>query len=138
MVLSTRIPYICITATSAKYGHRDLPSSTSSQLGRVSARQRLRAFNIVGGYLNKAMSSKNPEEALKAFISEDPDSQYTFESERDVPRSEICREGKDKGPKCITLQMHSTKMFAAMQGFFCALPSDPTRTHMECRRIPKS
>ncbi|KAI0957631.1 hypothetical protein AcW1_005959 [Taiwanofungus camphoratus] len=71
----------------------------------------------------KAMSSKNPEEALKAFISEDPDSQYTFESERDVPRSEICREGKDKGPKCITLQMHSTKMFAAMQ--VC-----PSQTHV--------
>ncbi|KAF9820177.1 hypothetical protein IEO21_01610 [Rhodonia placenta] len=86
------------------------------------------------------MPSENPEEQLKTFISEDPDSHYTFDSERGAARSEVCREGKEKGRKCITLAMHSTKMFAAMQaqGFFCALPMDPSRTHMECRRMPKT
>jgi len=86
------------------------------------------------------MPSKNSEDDLKSFISEDPDSRYTFDSERGARQSEICREGKEKGRKCIMLAMHSTEMFAAMQaqGFFCALPMDPTRTHMECRRIPKS
>ncbi|KZT11420.1 uncharacterized protein LAESUDRAFT_755073 [Laetiporus sulphureus 93-53] len=84
---------------------------------------------------------RNPEDELKAFVAEDPESRYTFSSPaRDAPETEICREGKDKGRKCISLHMHSTKMFAAMQaqGFFCALPIDPTRTEIECRRIPET
>ncbi|PCH38267.1 hypothetical protein WOLCODRAFT_149213 [Wolfiporia cocos MD-104 SS10] len=86
------------------------------------------------------MPGAEPRDQLKAFIAEDPDSRYTFDSERGAPQSEICREGREKGRKCITLAMHSTEMFAAMQaqGFFCALPMDPSRTHMECRRIPKA
>ncbi|KAL1947715.1 hypothetical protein VTO73DRAFT_13439 [Trametes versicolor] len=81
-----------------------------------------------------------PQQKLKDFIAEDPNSTYTFDGERDAPRSEICREGKEKGRKCIEMEMYSTKLFQAMQeqGFFCALPMDPTRTHMECKRIPKN
>ncbi|KAJ7702336.1 hypothetical protein B0H17DRAFT_1194832 [Mycena rosella] len=97
--------------------------------------------------------SKNTEAAaddvLKTFIERAPKSQYTFDSERGAPTSEICRSPPDADPSspsastttrdCITLQMHSTRLFAAMQnlGFFCALPMDPERTHMECTRIPK-
>ncbi|KAI0664930.1 hypothetical protein C8Q70DRAFT_1049124 [Cubamyces menziesii] len=85
-------------------------------------------------------SSKHPEQVLKDFIAEDPNSVYTFDSERDSPKSELCREGKEKGRKCIEMQMYSTQLFQAMQnqGFFCALPMDPTRTHIECKRIPKN
>ncbi|KAH9951302.1 hypothetical protein B0H21DRAFT_275728 [Amylocystis lapponica] len=106
----------------------------------------------------KKMPAKQPEDILKAFIAEDPDSRYTFHSERNATESELCREGKEKSRKCIMLHMQATKMFATMQvcssavelavpcqsrrgqaqGFFCALPLDPTRTHMECKRMPKS
>ncbi|KAI0637091.1 hypothetical protein C8Q77DRAFT_1269696 [Trametes polyzona] len=84
--------------------------------------------------------SANPQQKLKDFIAEDPNSVYTFDSERDAPRSELCREGKEKGRKCIQMEMYSTQLFQAMQdqGFFCALPMDPTRTHIECKRIPKN
>ncbi|KAH9934821.1 uncharacterized protein B0H18DRAFT_869692 [Fomitopsis serialis] len=84
-------------------------------------------------------SSQKPEEQLKAFVAEDPNSRYTFDGERGAPQSEICREGNEKSRKCITLMMQSTAMFSAMQsqGFFCALPMEPGRTHMECRRISK-
>ena len=62
-----------------------------------------------------------PEEQLRAFIAvgasylpccwplltkifqEDPDSKYTFDSERDATQSEICREGKKLSKKCITV-----------------------------------
>jgi len=84
--------------------------------------------------------AKSPEEQLKDFIAKGPKSNYTFDSERDAPQSEICRElGKDSRD-CIILQMHSKKLFEAMQdhGFFCALPLDPTRTYIECFPIPKS
>ena len=35
---------------------------------------------------------------------EDPNSVYTFDSERDAPKSELCREGKEKGRKCIEVR----------------------------------
>jgi len=83
------------------------------------------------------MPSNNANESLKQFISRDPNKPYTFDSERGASQSEICRQGKNK--ECIILQMTSRELFAAMQenGFFCALPMDPTRTYIECKRIPK-
>ncbi|GJE90873.1 hypothetical protein PsYK624_070170 [Phanerochaete sordida] len=86
------------------------------------------------------MAKENPAQTLKAFVSEDPSSRYTFDSERDAPQSELCREGDKLSRKCIMIQMHSTRLFQAMQeqGFFCALPMDPSRTHIECKPIPKS
>ncbi|KAH9946215.1 uncharacterized protein BXZ73DRAFT_73028 [Epithele typhae] len=91
---------------------------------------------------NATEEQKSPtaEQTLKDFVAEDPDSRYTFDSERGAPKSEIFREGKEKGRKCIMVQMHSTRMFQAMQDqdFFCALPMDPSRTHIECTRLPKN
>jgi len=83
---------------------------------------------------------KEEKKVLESFIAKNPNARYTFDSERGAPQSEICREEGPKGRECIMLQMYSTQLFEAMQdnGFFCALPMDPTRTHMECTRIPKS
>lgn len=42
---------------------------------------------------------------LRLHAQEDPDSRYTFSSPaRDAPETEICREGKDKGRKCISVR----------------------------------
>lgn len=84
---------------------------------------------------------------------------YTFDGERGIARTVICREpssrqpenrqrvgdnttgeqGKSRQKDCLALEMYSTQLFAAMQnyGFYCALPSDPSRTHMVCRKLPK-
>lgn len=99
-----------------------------------------RVYSSSNNSTSKSMPSQSPEKALDEFIAQDPASQYTFDSERDAPCSNICRESKVKGRECIVLQMHSKKMFEAMQskGFFCILPMDPSRTHMECTPIPKS
>jgi len=84
------------------------------------------------------MPSNNANESLRQFISRDPNAHYIFDSERDASQSEICRQSK-KNKECMILQMTSRELFAAMQenGFFCALPMDPTRTYIECKRIPK-
>ncbi|KAI0312468.1 hypothetical protein OF83DRAFT_1067136 [Amylostereum chailletii] len=86
------------------------------------------------------MPTQTPSEQVKQFIAQDPSSRYTFDSERGASESELCREGKERSRECITLKMQSTQLFQAMQnqGFFCALPMDPTRTHMECTPIPKA
>ncbi|KAI0807145.1 hypothetical protein C8Q74DRAFT_1226111 [Fomes fomentarius] len=98
------------------------------------------AQKLQGKVSPSAHEGKAPEKVLDQFIAEDPDSRYTFDSERDAPQSELCREGKDKGRKCIMMQMQSTRLFQAMQdqGFFCVLPMDPSQTHIECTRIPKN
>ncbi|KAH9981522.1 hypothetical protein BGW80DRAFT_337329 [Lactifluus volemus] len=85
-----------------------------------------------------AITNNNQNEVLKQFISRNPNAQYTFDSERDASQSEICRQGK--GKECIILQMTSRQLFTAMQelGFFCALPMDPTQTHMVCNPVSKT
>ncbi|KAG2020478.1 hypothetical protein CC2G_005817 [Coprinopsis cinerea AmutBmut pab1-1] len=80
---------------------------------------------------------------LESFVSKDPNSRYTFDSEAGSNVSELCRGSSSGGTEalrdCITLQMSSKQMFEAMQnqGFFCSLPSDPAQTHMECKPMPK-
>ncbi|KAJ8581691.1 hypothetical protein M405DRAFT_751364, partial [Rhizopogon salebrosus TDB-379] len=73
-------------------------------------------------------------------IQQKGDAEYTFDSDRGSLQSEICREGGEKGRECITLRMHSTRLFEAMQkrGFYCALPMDPSRTHIACKKIPQT
>jgi len=85
------------------------------------------------------MAKQTPEAQLDAFIAKAPANQYTFDSEKDSPRSEICRVLGKNSKECMILQMNSKKLFEAMQdhGFFCTLPLDPARTHMECIPIPK-
>ncbi|KAK0197536.1 hypothetical protein F5146DRAFT_972042 [Armillaria mellea] len=89
----------------------------------------------------KKFEEKDPLQILKSFIGTSPASTYTFDSERDSPRSTICRPSDSTdGQECITIEMNSKKLFATMQslGFFCALPVDPTQTYMECTPLPKS
>ncbi|KIP09090.1 hypothetical protein PHLGIDRAFT_29212 [Phlebiopsis gigantea 11061_1 CR5-6] len=86
------------------------------------------------------MPAQKPEDVLNAFVSEDPQSKYAFNSARDAPESELCREGDKLSRKCIMIHMQSTRLFQAMQdqGFFCALPMDPKRTEITCQPIPKA
>ncbi|KAF7778856.1 hypothetical protein Agabi119p4_3201 [Agaricus bisporus var. burnettii] len=83
------------------------------------------------------MASKNANDVLKSFLSHDPKARYTFDSEKDSPESQICRQGP-QSEECITLKMNSKQLFKAMQdhGFFCALPFNPDKTHMECKPLP--
>ncbi|KAF4614757.1 hypothetical protein D9613_003257 [Agrocybe pediades] len=78
------------------------------------------------------------DRALFQFINDDPNKEYAFSSERGSSVSEICRETGDNRD-CVQLQMNAKRLFEAMQdqGFFCALPSDPNRTYMKCRPLPK-
>ena len=85
------------------------------------------AQKITGKLSKEETSAKAPEKALKEFIAvrvprcgggpgnfylmlcatttqEDPNSVYTFDSERDAPQSEFCREGKERDRKCIMVR----------------------------------
>ncbi|KAJ6488607.1 hypothetical protein C8R47DRAFT_1126266 [Mycena vitilis] len=88
---------------------------------------------------SSSTTKSSADDALKSFIARAPASRYTFDSERDAPQSEICREDGKLGRECIILQMHSKRLFEAMQnlGFFCSLPMDLTQTRIDCTPIPK-
>ncbi|TFK55196.1 hypothetical protein OE88DRAFT_1732458 [Heliocybe sulcata] len=88
----------------------------------------------------KAKTEKKVEEIVREFVQKQPNTIYTFDSERGAPQSTLCRENGPQRKECIQVQMYATKLFEAMQanGFYCALPSDPTQTHMECKPMPKA
>ena len=44
----------------------------------------------------------------------DPNGHYTFDSERDSPQSELCREGGSKGRDCITVRFKIRLVFMHM------------------------
>ncbi|KAJ3728747.1 hypothetical protein EV361DRAFT_430065 [Lentinula raphanica] len=95
-------------------------------------------FSTTTATKQKANERDGAKEALRNFVSRSPNNHYTFDSERDAPQSEICRDDPNNH-ECITLQMNSRQMFAAMQslGFYCSLPMDPGKTYMECKPLPK-
>ncbi|ALO60415.1 hypothetical protein CNB04245 [Cryptococcus deneoformans JEC21] len=76
------------------------------------------------------------------FIQEAPAAKYFFDSRRneDQADTELCRLTPNGGRSCVKVAMHSAALFKSMQslGFYCALPAEPTRTHMECNRLPGS
>ncbi|KAK0448307.1 uncharacterized protein EV420DRAFT_1483549 [Desarmillaria tabescens] len=64
----------------------------------------------------KKTEEKDALQTLKSFIETRPSSQYTFDSERDSPRSTICRPSDSPdGKECITIEMNSKKLFTTMQ-----------------------
>ncbi|WRT67386.1 uncharacterized protein IL334_004357 [Kwoniella shivajii] len=76
---------------------------------------------------------------VAGFVSEAPNARYFFDSRRngDAADTELCRTTPEGGRSCIKLAIASAGLFKSMQslGFYCALPAEPTRTHMECNRI---
>ncbi|KAJ3840128.1 hypothetical protein F5878DRAFT_84377 [Lentinula raphanica] len=71
-------------------------------------------FSTTTATKQKANERDGAKEALRNFVSRSPNNHYTFDSERDAPQSEICRDDPNNH-ECITLQMNSRQMFAAMQ-----------------------
>ncbi|KAI9637955.1 uncharacterized protein MKK02DRAFT_42336 [Dioszegia hungarica] len=75
------------------------------------------------------------------FVKEVPNAKYVFDSRRggENPEAELCRVTPQGGKSCIKVFMQSTSLFKSMQAldYFCALPAEPSRTHMECTRIPR-
>ncbi|KAL7424183.1 hypothetical protein Q5752_001769 [Cryptotrichosporon argae] len=75
------------------------------------------------------------------FVQEAPNARYVFDSRREKEGEDVqlCRQTPE-GVSCIKLAMQSAALFKSMQtiGFYCALPAEPTRTHMECNRLPKT
>ncbi|KAI9280721.1 hypothetical protein BY458DRAFT_500168 [Sporodiniella umbellata] len=70
---------------------------------------------------------------LDTFVNAAPGREYTI----DQKNQELCRLGPEGQQDCVKLNLDYTQMFSEMQklGFFCALPMDPKKTHMECRRV---
>ncbi|OCB84187.1 hypothetical protein A7U60_g8863 [Sanghuangporus baumii] len=67
-----------------------------------------------------APNSKNADEVFKQFIAKSPRGRYTFDSERDAPRSELCRAQEGERQKeCIMVRSSLT---SAAETLFIILP----------------
>ncbi|RUS20702.1 hypothetical protein BC937DRAFT_94553 [Endogone sp. FLAS-F59071] len=69
---------------------------------------------------------------LDNFVQEMPGAPYNI----DQYNSMVCRRLQNGNESCVRLKLEFVEMFDEMQklGFFCALPTDPKKTHMECQR----
>ncbi|EEB92184.1 hypothetical protein MPER_09342 [Moniliophthora perniciosa FA553] len=65
-------------------------------------------------FASKSKPKDNADEVLKVWLQKDPNTRYTFDSERDAPVSEICRE-YPQSRECMMIQMNSKKLFESMQ-----------------------
>ncbi|KAI9021531.1 hypothetical protein CLU79DRAFT_753701 [Phycomyces nitens] len=81
------------------------------------------------------MSDNQPSELsrLNAFVAKAPQDNYNI----DQYKHQLCRQLPSGQEECLKLKLEFVEMFSEMQklGFFCALPMDPTKTHMECQRL---
>ncbi|KZT56752.1 hypothetical protein CALCODRAFT_509291 [Calocera cornea HHB12733] len=84
----------------------------------------------------KDKEKDNSARTVRDFVQEKPGATYEFSSDDETRKAEICRRTSD-GVSCIKIEGTSKKLFETMQGlgFFCALPADPKRTHMECKPL---
>ncbi|GAB5589022.1 hypothetical protein Unana1_03922 [Umbelopsis nana] len=83
-----------------------------------------------------AEEQKNSEfERLDKFVQQAPAGDYNI----DQDKHRICLQLGNGQEKCVELNLEATQMFSQMQklGFFCALPMDPTKTHMECKHVSR-
>ncbi|KAI8372966.1 uncharacterized protein BYT42DRAFT_578726 [Radiomyces spectabilis] len=78
-------------------------------------------------------STNNELARLDKFVAAAPGNNYNI----DQYHQQLCRQLPGGQEECVKLKLEYTEMFSQMQklGFFCALPMDPTKTHMECRRV---
>ncbi|KAI7866196.1 hypothetical protein BDF14DRAFT_1728840 [Spinellus fusiger] len=70
---------------------------------------------------------------LNQFVEKAPQNNYNI----DQYKNQLCRQIPGKQEECLKLNLEFVQMFGEMQklGFFCALPMDPKKTHMECQRV---
>lgn len=101
-------------------------------------------------------SNTNETSRLATFVESAPQYNYNI----DQYKQRICRQLPGGQEECVKLNLEGkknakvvyqkgagwlncfrrkivTRMFSEMQklGFFCALPMDPTQTHIECTRV---
>ncbi|KAL1921634.1 uncharacterized protein VTP21DRAFT_10276 [Calcarisporiella thermophila] len=89
-------------------------------------------------------SSSNAAEVerLERFVREDTAAEYVIDPQftpnpNEKNKGEVCRRLSNGQTRCLRMELDPREMFSQMQrlGFFCALPLDPSQTHMECRRV---
>ncbi|ORY94853.1 hypothetical protein BCR43DRAFT_494703 [Syncephalastrum racemosum] len=82
---------------------------------------------------NNSQDTNNELARLDKFVAAAPQNGYNL----DQYKQQVCRQLPGNQEECLKLNLEYAQMFSEMQklGFFCALPMDPTKTHMECRRV---
>ncbi|PWN22380.1 hypothetical protein BCV69DRAFT_281382 [Microstroma glucosiphilum] len=85
---------------------------------------------------NDSPAHKSVAEFVRAGGARD---RFTFDGNRGEQQAKLCRILPDGRQQCMDVALESKDLFAAMQSlnFFCQLPQDPAKTHINCEPIPQ-
>ncbi|SPO40722.1 uncharacterized protein PSFLO_06204 [Pseudozyma flocculosa] len=76
---------------------------------------------------------------VKSFVQTHPSSKFTLDGERGSGKSVLCAKQANGQLTCTEIALEARHLFSTMQSlnFFCALPQDPAKTHINCEPIPQ-
>ncbi|PWY97498.1 hypothetical protein BCV70DRAFT_219387 [Testicularia cyperi] len=79
-------------------------------------------------------------ESTRRFVEQSNAGIFTLDGERGSGKSQLCAKQADGRFNCVEIALEAKSLFTTMQSlnFFCTLPQDPTKTHINCQRIPSS
>ncbi|KIS67977.1 uncharacterized protein UMAG_11053 [Mycosarcoma maydis] len=79
-------------------------------------------------------------ETTRQFVQQTGAAIFTLDGERGSGRSQLCAQQSDGRLTCTEIALEAKSLFSTMQSlnFFCTLPQDPSKTHINCQRIPSS
>ncbi|KAM0747414.1 hypothetical protein T439DRAFT_359738 [Meredithblackwellia eburnea MCA 4105] len=90
---------------------------------------------------NPHLTEKESHTKTAEFVQQAPNSNYSLDELSPSPDAAVrlCRTGTDGQRSCVEIHDEVTKVFELMQkqGFFCTLPTDPSRTWIECEQLNK-
>ncbi|TKY89683.1 hypothetical protein EX895_001468 [Sporisorium graminicola] len=79
-------------------------------------------------------------EHTRQFVQQTGAATFTLDGERGSGKSQLCAQQSDGRFTCVEIALEAKSLFSTMQSlnFFCTLPQDPSKTHINCQRIPSS
>ncbi|KAJ1024941.1 hypothetical protein NDA18_004227 [Ustilago nuda] len=79
-------------------------------------------------------------EQTRQFVQQTGAAIFTLDGERGSGRSQLCAKLPDGRMNCTEIALEAKSLFSTMQSldFFCTLPHDPAKTHINCQRIPQA
>ncbi|PWN53186.1 hypothetical protein IE53DRAFT_384329 [Violaceomyces palustris] len=87
------------------------------------------------------MDAAKPKQDVRSFVqSSNPNSTFVLDGERGTGRSKLCsKDPRTNQLDCIDIALEARNLFETMQSlnFFCSLPQDPTKTYINCEKIPQ-
>ncbi|KAN0061450.1 hypothetical protein ACQY0O_006297 [Thecaphora frezii] len=77
---------------------------------------------------------------VRSFVHNSAASTFVLDGERGSGKSVLCAKEANGRLNCTEIALEARHLFSTMQSldFFCTLPQDPAKTHINCEKIPSA